>query len=450
MIQMQLSAAAALLNTEILGDDVQFTGLCTDTRKLSDANLFVALKGPNFDGNDYAEAALSQGAAAALVTRPLQSTQPCIVVSDPRAALGTLSASWRDRFDPICIGITGSNGKTTVKDMLAAILAREHQVLANEGNLNNDIGLPLTLARLTDKDQYLITEMGANHVGEIAALAGLAKPVLGIITLIAPAHLEGFGSIDAIARAKGELLQALPSSGLAIVNADGDYQDLWKHLCAETRLLRFGFSADADVVVDAQLSAASTAVRLKTPAGEIEINLPLAGRHNAMNAAAATCAALALQIPTEQIIDGLESMQPVHGRLQPRRALNGMRILDDSYNASPQSLRAGLEVLAAYPAPRCLIFADMLELGEEAEAAHCEAGRLARVLGIEHLFATGPLSLNAAIEFGEGAQHFSDQTQLIKALGKHTKPEMTILIKGSRSMHMENVVRALTGDRPCC
>lgn len=450
MIRLRLSEAAALLQAAWQGPDVQFNGLCTDTRKLSMDALFVALKGPSHDGQDYAAAAIAQGAAAALVSRPLAQEQPCIVVPDPRVALGRLSALWRDRFNPLCVGITGSNGKTTVKDMLAAILARKDSVLANQGNLNNDIGLPLTLARLSAEHRYLITEMGANHPGEIAALAALAKPRFGIITLIAPAHLEGFGSVAAIARAKGELLTALPDTGVAIVNADDAYQELWCELGAGKRLLRFGFSATADVIVDACPEADSTLLRLTTPVGPLDLRLALAGRHNALNAAAASCAALALNIEPDQIISGLESVQPVHGRLQPRRASNGMRILDDSYNASPQSLRAGLEVLAAYPAPRALIFADMLELGDQAGAAHSEAGRLARRLGIERLFATGPLSRITTDEFGEGAAHFNDQAQLIKAIGKHLDPSMTVLIKGSRSMHMENVVRALTGDRPCC
>ncbi len=450
MMRLLLSEAAAHLGGELHGADREFTGLCTDTRAMTDQCLFVALHGPNFDGHDYAESALAQGAAAALVARPLARTQPCIVVPDPRVAMGALSAAWRDRFDPRCIGITGSNGKTTVKDMLAAILAREQPVLANAGNLNNDIGLPLTLARLNKGHRYLITEMGANHPGEIAALAALAKPQLGIITLIAPAHLEGFGSIEAIARAKGELLTALPEAGIAVVNADDAYQDLWRRLSAGRTLWRFGFSAQADVVVEAQLETGSSALRLRTPVGDITVRLPLAGRHNALNAAAATCAALALGVQPEQIISGLESIRPIQGRLQPKRAVNGMRILDDSYNASPQSLRAGLEVLAAYPAPRCLVFADMLELGAEADAAHVEVGRLARALGIEQLFATGPLSAMTATEFGAGAVHFSDQAELISALGEQVDSRMTVLIKGSRSMHMENVVKALIGDQPCC
>ncbi len=450
MMRLQLSTAAAQVGGELHGADVEFTGLCTDTRKLTDNCLFVAIKGPNFDGHEYVQTALANGAAAALVRRPLESGLPCIVVPDPRAALAPLGAAWRERFDPVCIGVTGSNGKTTVKDMLAAILARGSRVLANHSSLNNDIGLPLTLAGLNHEHQYLVTEMGANHPGEIADLAALAKPQYGIITLISPAHLEGFGSIDAIARTKGELLAALPPSGVAIVNADTPYQELWRSLCVGKTLLSFGFSPSADVVVDAQLAVESTSLRLITPAGELAVRLPLPGRHNALNAAAATCAALALNIEAEQIISGLESVQPASGRLQPRQGCNGMRILDDSYNASPQSLRAGLEVLAAYPAPRCLVFADMLELGAEAKSAHCEAGRLARELGIERLLATGPLSRITASEFGEGGMHFSCQRKLIEALDDLKEAHMTVLIKGSRSMHMENVVRALAGEQPCC
>ncbi len=450
MMQLRLGEVAADLQGVLQGADTRFTGICTDSRNVLRNSLFVALQGPNFDGHDYAPWALSEGAVAALVNRPLATGDPCLVVADTSTALGRLAGFWRDRFEPHCVGITGSNGKTTVKDMLAAILAFDAPVLANHGNLNNQIGVPLTLSRLSAEHRYLVVEMGANHRGEIASLARLAKPRIGIITLLAPAHLEGFGSLEAIAMAKGELLEALPQAGIAIVNADQPYQELWTSLAAGRTILRFGFSPQADVSVQAQLQAESSTLQFATPVGRFDATLHLAGRHNALNAAAAVCAALALSIKTEYIISGLESIMPIHGRLQPCPGIKGARILDDSYNANPLSLRAGLEVLASYPAPRCLVFADMLELGEGAENAHIEAGRLVRESGIEKLYATGPLSCATVAEFGANAQHFSDQSQLIMALEDQLEMNSTVLVKGSRSMHMENVVKALIGEQSCC
>jgi UDP-N-acetylmuramoyl-tripeptide--D-alanyl-D-alanine ligase len=347
--------------------------------------------------------------------------------------------------------VTGSNGKTTVKEMIAAILARDAPVLATRGNLNNDIGVPLTLAGLDAGHRRLVVEMGANHPGEIAALAAMARPRIGVITLVAPAHLEGFGSIDAVARAKGELIAALPADGVAVVNADGGYQELWRELAAGRRLLRFGEHAGADVRVQHQAQADGARISLYTADGALDVSLRLAGRHNALNAAAAAAAALAAGVSLQCIGDGLASVRPVHGRLEILAAPGDVRVIDDTYNANPVSLRAALEVLAQFPPPRWLVLGDMGELGADATAFHREAGLAARALGIQGLFGMGPLARAAVQAFGAGGHHFNTHAQVLRALHEALDGGASVLVKGSRTMGMEQVVAALLhGEAQCC
>jgi UDP-N-acetylmuramoyl-tripeptide--D-alanyl-D-alanine ligase len=450
MMHMRLSEAAALLGARLHGADAAFRGLSTDTRTVGTGELFVALRGPNFDAHEFLDAARARGAAGALVER-VPAPLPAIEVPDARAAMGQLAAHWRARHNVDTLAVTGSNGKTTVKEMIAAILARDAPVLATRGNLNNDIGVPLTLAGLDAGHRRLVVEMGANHPGEIAALAAMARPRIGVITLVAPAHLEGFGSIDAVARAKGELIAALPADGVAVVNADGGYQELWRELAAGRRLLRFGEHAGADVRVQHQAQADGARISLYTADGALDVSLRLAGRHNALNAAAAAAAALAAGVSLQCIGDGLASVRPVHGRLEILAAPGDVRVIDDTYNANPVSLRAALEVLAQFPPPRWLVLGDMGELGADATVFHREAGLAARALGIQGLFGMGPLARAAVQAFGAGGHHFNTHAQVLRALHDALDGGASVLVKGSRTMGMEQVVAALLhGEAQCC
>jgi UDP-N-acetylmuramoyl-tripeptide--D-alanyl-D-alanine ligase len=309
MMRLSLQEAARCVGGTLHGDDRVFEGLSTDSRSVGKDELFVAIRGPSFDGRDYVPAAMLRGACGALVESPVEGV-PCIRVADSRAALLPLAGAWRDRFEIDTVAVTGSNGKTTVKEMIAAILAQDAPVLATRGNLNNDIGVPLTLARLDANHRRLVVEMGANHAGEIAALAAVARPRVGVITLIAPAHLEGFGSIEGVARAKGELISALPGDGIAVVNGDDtQYLELWRDLAGTRRLLQFGLNEGADVRAVYPADPTSNQIRIETPTGTLEFTLRLAGRHNAANAAAAAAAALAMGVSLECVAAGLEGMQ---------------------------------------------------------------------------------------------------------------------------------------------
>jgi len=442
---MRLSEAAAVLEAHRSGADVRFAGLSTDTRTLTTDNLFFALVGPRFDGHDYVEQARAAGAAAAAVSRGIDTMLPLLQVDDTRLALGRLAAHWRGRFAFPVIGVTGSNGKTTVKEMLAAILSTAGPVLATRGNLNNDIGVPLTLAGLAPEHIGAVIEMGANHPGEIAYLTTLARPTVGIVTNAGPAHLEGFGSIAGVARAKGELFAGLADDAVAVINADDTYADLWRGLAGKRRVLSFGLTADADVSGDYRSSDGHARLRLRTPVGGAELDLPMPGRHNALNALGAAAAALATGADLATVRRGLESLMPVAGRLQRRRRRDGGIVLDDTYNANPGSLAAAIDVLCEMPAPRWLVFGDMGELGPEAAALHAEVGAYARAAGIDALYCLGELAAQAARSFGPGARACMDFDELLAALRADLNAEVTLLVKGSRRMGMERVVRALAG-----
>lgn len=450
---MRLSEAAAMAGGRLQGIDTVFESVSADTRSLQAGALFVALRGPNFDAHDFLEAAREQGAVAALVSRPAANTLPTIQVEDTRLALGRLAAAWRGRWSIPVVAVTGSNGKTTVKEMIAAILAQRGSVLATQGNLNNDIGVPLTLLRLRDEHRYAVIEMGANHTGEIAYVAQLARPTVAVVTNAGTAHLEGFGSLEGVARAKGELFQSLDEEGVAVLNADDRFAGLWAELIGTRRTVRFGLDQAADVSVVAgteQMEVSdllATYFTLRTPSGDISIRLQLCGRHNVINACAAAAAALTASASIEDVQQGLASLQAVKGRLQLKLAGPDLRVLDDTYNANPASLRAALQVLAMARGRKILVLGDMGELGAGAEDIHGELGEEARAAGVEQLFTTGVLSRFTAQNFGAGARHFSTQQDLIAALrevlsGMATRP-VTVLVKGSRRMQMERVVTAL-------
>ncbi len=443
---MQLSEAAKTLAVHWSGKDVSFSGCQIDSRALSPGALFAALRGERFDGHDFVAQAEARGPAAALVERLVSSALPALVVPDTRQALGSLASAWRRRFQLPVVAVTGSNGKTTVKEMLASILSGQGAVLATLGNLNNDIGVPLTLFRLGAEHRFAVVEMGANHVGEIAGLAAVAAPTVGIITQCAPAHLEGFGSVDAVARAKGELFEGLAAGGTAVINADDDYAPLWRGLAGDQRQLTFGMQPTADVSAVCELGPETSRLDLKTPKGNVTVRLALPGRHNVMNALAASAAAVALDVPLDLIKVGLESMKAVSGRLQIRVGGGGVRIIDDTYNANPASLAAGLAVLGGLGGRRWLVLGDMAELGEAAMAYHQEVGRLAREAGVERIYATGTLSRAASEAFGPEGRHYDSQAALTEALRADLTEAVTLLVKGSRSSGMERVVAALAAE----
>ncbi len=441
---MALAEAAEALGARREGADVALRGVCTDTRRLQPGQLFVALQGPNFDGHDFVPAALEAGAAACLVSRPVAS--PAIVVEDTRRALGELARAWRQRFRLPLIAVTGSNGKTTVKEMLAAILASGGPILATRGNLNNDIGVPLTLFELDGAHRAAVVEMGANHPGEIAWLVSLARPGVALVTNAGPAHLEGFGSLEGVARAKGEIFAGLPADGIAVINADDAYAPLWRELAAGRRIVSFGLRQPADVSAEWQATGRGSRLRVHTPAGDFETDLPLPGEHNVMNALAATAAALAAGVSPQNVARGLAGVRAAPGRLQIRPGPAGSTLIDDTYNANPASLAAALRVLQTFPGRHLLALGDMGELGPEAEALHAEAGRLAREAGVARLVAVGSMAAAAAAAFGPGAERCADRAQAVALLREELGRDDVLLVKGSRASRMDEVIGALDGE----
>ncbi|WP_416362025.1 UDP-N-acetylmuramoyl-tripeptide--D-alanyl-D-alanine ligase [Immundisolibacter sp.] len=438
---MSLAQAAVIVGASgrPTGD---FSGVSTDSRTLRPGELFVALEGPHFDGHDYLAAVAAAGAAGALVRRA-HPALPCLEVADPLTALGQLAAAWRARFDIPVLAITGSSGKTTVKELLAAALAGLGPVLATRGNRNNHIGVPLTLLELRDTHRAAVVEMGMNHAGEIAHLTDLTRPTLGLISNAGAAHLEGLGSVAAVARAKGELIERLPPQAVAVLNADDAHCPLWRQLAGARRIVSFGLDQPAEVTADFELSADGTDIELRTPAGSARTHLGLLGRHNVQNALAATAAALAAGARLADIAAGLRAARPVPGRLCPLPGLCGARLIDDSYNANPLSVRAAIAVLAELPGERLLVLGDMGELGADAAALHAECGAAARAAGIEHLITLGPLSAHAGAAFGTGAVACRELAQLVDVAGRLLRADVTVLVKGSRSAGMERVVQAL-------
>ena len=443
---MQVAQAAAALQAQCSDGDAVFLGCSTDSRTCRRQQLFVALEGPHHDGHQHLDEAGERGAAAALVSRPVESPLPMIRVADTLQALGRLAGVWRDRFDLPVIGVTGSNGKTTVKEMLASILRGGSPVLATRGNLNNEIGLPLTLMELNADHRLAVIEMGANHPGEIARLARLARPHVGVITQCAPAHLEGFGSIEGVAQAKGELLVNLDADGTAVINADDAFAPLWRRLAGSRRCLEFAIDNPADVRARWRSDARGSRIEMTTPVGGIEVRLALPGRHNVANAAAAAATAIAAGATPEAIVSGLEAMGPVPGRLELKSIDDDICIIDDTYNANPASLEAGLEVLAGFPGRHWLVLGDMAELGDEAPDYHRQVAALVRDYHVDRLLTIGELSRLTTISFGEGAHHHASIDALVASLGESLEPHTTVLVKGSRSMGMERVVAALTSE----
>ncbi|HMA12741.1 MAG TPA: UDP-N-acetylmuramoyl-tripeptide--D-alanyl-D-alanine ligase [Steroidobacteraceae bacterium] len=441
---------AMLCGGSFTGEDRAYSGVGTDTRALRAGEIYLALRGPRFDGNDFVAAAAAAGAVAAVVDRPVAGAAlPLISVADGQAALTAAARGWRDRFGGVVVGVAGSNGKTTVKEMTAAILAQRGACLATRGNLNNHIGVPLTLLRLSDEHRSAVIEIGANRPGEVAALVRIARPDVGLITNAGAEHLEGFGDLDGVARAEGEMVAGLGPDDVAIINADDTYADLWRGM-TRARVVTFGVDRPADfgaADVRSELTDRGfrTTFTLRAPQGERVVRLNVGGVHNLRNALAAAAAAVAAGATLDDVVAGLAAMQPVAGRLQPGRTSQGARLIDDSYNANPSSMRAGIDVLVAMPGKPWLVMGDMGELGEHARASHIEIGRYARQRGVQRLFATGPLSTLAVESFGAGAEWFADTEALSRAVSAALSPDVTLLVKGSRSNRLERVVASLGG-----
>ncbi len=459
MMTMPLSQAAQILDAKWVGSDVTFHGISTDTRTLAKGNLFVALQGPNFDGHDYLEQAQQLGAVAAAVSHETRDGLPLLQVKDTRLALGELAAHWRAQFNIPVLAVTGSNGKTSVKEMLASILRACGGVLVTKGNLNNDIGVPQTLFGLSAEHEYAVIELGANHPGEIACLADIVQPTVALINNAGPAHLEGFGDLAGVARAKGELFERAGKDTVCILNTDDAYADVWRSLAGSRPVIGFGMNAQADVRAGWKGDIDGSDIQLVTPAGAASFRLALPGQHSVMNALAATAAALAIDIPLENIAAGLVQVRPVHGRWESQPGIGGIRLIDDTYNANPGSLQVALDLLSRTDAETWLVLGDMGELGPAGERLHRKVGEEARDAGVKRLFVLGELARQAAAAFGKGAQAFSDvdslnaelrsQVRKVNCEAEEGSPGgagVTLLVKGSRAMRMERVVEALRAD----
>lgn len=456
-MKMMLSDCAEAVQGKLIGEDVAITSVSIDTRAIKPGQLYIAIKGHNFDGNAFVDQAEEAGASAAIVHKGVKSTLPHIAVDDTRLTLAELAGAWRRSLAVrgnetlSVVGITGSNGKTTVKEMVAAILAVNDPVLFTQGNLNNDIGVPLTLLRLNEQHRYAVIEMGANHAGEIAYTSTYARANVVVITNAGAAHIEGFGSLDGVAKAKGEIIETLQKDGIAVINHDDGYFDYWRSVAGNRRVLSFGLDSGADVTAKAikteiRNNAFVTPFELVTALGTVDISLKLAGQHNVVNALAATAASLALGMDLRQIKQGLESVKPVTGRLQPLVSRLGNIVIDDTYNANSASLKAGLDVLTSFTGKPWLVLGAFGELGPTSPKMHEEMGALIKASGVVRLLAVGEDSKNTVQAFGIGATFFEKQQDLIDVLKEELKGDETILIKGSRAQHMENVAAALVDN----
>lgn len=473
---MDLHEAAQALHAGLSGANVTFTSVRSDSRAVSAGDLFIALVGDKFDGHQFVAEAGKKGAVAAMINqdselRTEDSGIPLLAVKDTRSSLGRLSGYWRGKFDIPLVAVTGSNGKTTVKELLAAIL-REHcastqsssphpfplspgergggeglldprsRVLATSGNLNNDIGVPLMLLQLRSQHRYAVIEMGMNHAGEIAYLTGLARPDVAVINNAAPAHIEFFPSVEAIARAKGEIFQSLGPDGSAVINADDAFAPLWRDLAKGRRIVEFGLNPGANVTAQYRLFAAGAQLRVRTPSGDTDVRLQVLGIHNVRNALAAAACAVALGIPNDAVARGLGVFAGMKGRLQRTPCLHGATLIDDTYNANPESVKAALAVLAVAGGKKVLVLGDMGELGARGVTLHQEIGEQARRAGIDALFTLGKLSAHAAGKFGTDGRHFERIEDLLAEVENLLAPDVTVLVKGSRFMQMERVVKS--------
>lgn len=446
MLNLDLTTIAQATEGRLHGSDVRIQNVSTDSRQPSNDALFVALRGEHHDAHEFVEQARSGGACAALVERELDVDLPQIVVDDTQLALGQLAGYVRSQRELCVIGITGSNGKTTVKTLLAGILGLHAPTHFSEGSFNNEIGLPLTLLATPGDAHFVVLEMGAGKPDDIAYLVRIAQPQIGLVNNIAPAHLERMGSLEGVAKTKAALYSGLPENGIAVINADDTFAPYFAEVAEGRTVIRFGLGKDAEVTARFSVTAPDTEFTLVTPIGEIAVATPLLGLHNVLNALAASSLALAVDVPLTTIKAGLESAIAVPGRSARRLHSSGATIIDDTYNANPASFAAAIDTLAACKGTRILVVGDMRELGPDAERLHAEIGVLATSKGIDQLFAVGELSRAAAQAFGNNAIHFENQNSLTRALQAELNPAVSVLIKGSRGSAMDCVVSALFAE----
>jgi UDP-N-acetylmuramoyl-tripeptide--D-alanyl-D-alanine ligase len=444
---MTLGQAATVLGGELRGSDVQFSDVCTDSRTLKSGDLFVALRGERYDGHDFVAKAAAAGAVAALIDRAHVRSAPLPVaaVEDTTVALGALAAHWRRQFHIPLVAVAGSNGKTTVKEMIAACLRAHYgdeAVLATRGNLNNHIGLPLTLLTLRAAHRVGVVEVGMNHPGETAELAQIAGPSIAVINNAQREHQEFMRSVTDVADEHASLIKALPADGIAVINADDVHAAVWRVAAGHREVRDFGFDQKAAVSATCELQAASALLAVRTPEAVATLNLPVAGEHNARNALAAIAAATAAGATLESCVRALSGFAAVKGRLQIKRSRQGALLIDDTYNANPDSVRAAIDVLARTPGRKLLVLGDMGEVGDQGRDFHAEIGMYAHERGIDALYGLGELAAHAVRAFGEGARHYAAIETLLVDVGAALGPQATVLVKGSRFMQMERVVRS--------
>jgi UDP-N-acetylmuramoyl-tripeptide--D-alanyl-D-alanine ligase len=442
-----LSWFAQAIGASLSGTDGSVRRVVTDSRQILAGDLFVALRGERFDGHDFVAGAARDGAIGVVCEHAIADVPIVqLVVPDALAALQSAAQAWRRRYAEPVVAVTGSNGKTTTKQLLASVFAARGPVLATRGNLNNHIGLPLTLLELRDAHRTAVIEMGANHLGEIARLTELTQPQVGVITQAGDAHLEGFGSREGVARGKGELFAGMSADGIAVINADDAYADLWRGLARGQRIT-FGIELNADVSARRiEIGADGSRFELTVPGGETQVNLPLPGRHNVMNALAAAACGVALGLDCEVIAEGLSRVESAQGRVVWKTTRHGARLIDDSYNANPTSMCAGLELLAQQTGQRWAVLGGMAELGASSAALHEACGAHARELGIDRLFTLGPSGEAYARGFGRATERYDDVDALNGALGRDLGAGVTVLVKGSRSARMERIVAVQCGE----
>ncbi|WP_027706430.1 UDP-N-acetylmuramoyl-tripeptide--D-alanyl-D-alanine ligase [Zooshikella ganghwensis] len=444
--RLHLSDVTSALDADLHGQDIEIGNIVTDTRQLQPGDLFIALQGPNFNGNHFVAAAYEKGASAAIVSEVQENVPiPQLCVKDTLQALGKLAALNRQYYSGKLVAVTGNSGKTTVKEMLTAIMHKQGDVLATKGNLNNAIGAPLTLLQLTAEHQFAVIELGASEVGEIAYTADLAQPDVSIITNVTRAHLGGFGSVEKIAQAKAEILHALPANGVAVLNKNDVFFDYWQDQASSCHILSFALddcAADLEATAIEPLPNGGMYFNLRYQAQVFPVELKLGGKHQVANALAAIAGAIALGVAIPVAINALAEVEPVQGRGNKLPGKMGAVLIDDSYNANPGSVKAAIDLLSLQPGERVLVLGDLAELGQDAEEIHAELGDYARKMGINHLLTVGPLSQHTVARFGECGHGYTNKQNLIDELQALLTNETTVLVKGSRSAKMEDVVMA--------
>ena len=450
MIITTLSWIAEKVQGRLQGQDLEIGGVSTDTRTLSEGDLFIALTGPNFNGHTFLPQAIEKGASAIIASEPVEASVPVIYVEDTRRALGALGSAVKQSVDVKTVAITGSSGKTTVKEMTSAILSRRGSVLATAGNFNNDIGVPLTLLRLEEQHDFAVMELGANHLGEIAYTTDLVKPDVATVVNAAASHLEGFGSLLGVARAKSEIFKGLDQDGVALVNADSQFSEFWLGKLKHQKTLTFSPDQknDADYTAEDIILGLDGCAefQMHTPRGRVSIQLTVPGIHNVGNALVAAALSIQVGASLDDVRDGLREMSQVKGRLNVKQLSGQVRLLDDTYNANVASVNAAIDTLSSFSGMKVLVLGDMAELGEKARYYHEQVGEYARQKGIDHLYSLGVLSQHASTVYQELGQHFTDAQNLVaslEALCVNEQRDISILVKGSRSSKMENVVEAI-------